>query len=119
MVFASDPPTTPPAAAPTPLGCEGSATLGTFQLSIRPFTQGAALPLKSVADAPAGSRLIWKPAHLRLPPSNNAEVTVVLVPANGGVLLTLEPRKASERAEWQLLEAPARDCSRVRAAGLE
>lgn len=106
MVFASDPPTTPPAAAPTPLGCEGSATLGTFQLSIRPFTQGAALPLKSVADAPAGSRLIWTPAHLRLPPSNNAEVTVVLVPANGGVLLTLEPRKASERTEWQLLQRP-------------
>jgi len=80
--------------------------LGTFQLSVRPFSQGSPLPLKSVAAVPAGSRLIWNPAHLRLPPSNSAQVTVVVVPANDGVLLTLEPRKASERTEWQLLQRP-------------
>jgi hypothetical protein len=88
------------------MGCAGSATLGTFQVSIRPFTQGAPLPLKSVAAVPAGSRLMWDPGRLRLPPSNNAQVTVVVVPANGGDLLTLEPRKASERTEWQLLQRP-------------
>ena len=97
--FASNPPS-------EPLGCAGSATLGTFQLSVRPFSQGAPLPLKSLAAVPAGSRLIWTPAHLRLPPSNEAEVTVVVVPASDGVLLTLEPRKASERTEWQLPERP-------------
>jgi len=94
-----------PAATPPP-GCTGSATLGTFQLSIRPFSQGAPLPLKSVAAVPAGSRLIWNPTHLRLPPSNHAEVAAVLVPASGGVLVTLEPRKASQPTEWQLLQRP-------------
>ncbi len=107
IVLAADPPTVPPTApAPAPLGCAGTATLGTFQLSVRPFSKGAPLPLKSVAAVPAGSRLIWNPAHLRLPPSNSAQVTVVVVPANDGVLLTLEPHKASERAEWQLLQRP-------------
>jgi hypothetical protein len=105
IAFAAEP-STAPIPPPPPLGCAGSATLGTFQLSVRPFTQGAALPLKSVAAVPGGARLIWNPAHLRLPPSNSAQVTVIVVPANGGVLLTLEPRKASERAEWQLLERP-------------
>jgi len=106
MAFASDAATVPTASPAAPAGCAGSATLGTFQLSVRPFTQGKPLPLKSVAAVPAGSRLIWNPAHLRLPPSNSAEVTVVVVPANDGVLLTMEPRKASERTEWQLLQRP-------------
>jgi hypothetical protein len=99
LAFATDP-------AAAPVGCSGSTTLGTFQLSVRPFTQGSPMPLKAVAAVPAGARLIWNPAHLRLPPSNSAEVTVVEVPSNDGVLLTLEPRKASERAEWQLVEQP-------------
>jgi hypothetical protein len=107
IAFASEPSAVPTMAPPAPpLGCAGSATLGTFQLSVRPFAQGAPLPLKSVAAVPAGSRLIWNPAHLRLPPSNSAEVTVIVVPANDGILLTMEPRKASERTEWQLLERP-------------
>jgi hypothetical protein len=99
LAFATDP-------AAEPVACSGSTTLGTFQLSVRPFTQGSPMPLKTVAVVPAGARLIWNPAHLRLPPSNSAEVTVVEVPSNDGVLLTLEPRKASERAEWQLVERP-------------
>ena len=106
IAFASEPSTTPNDAPAGPIGCAGSATLGTFQLSVRPFAQGAPLPLKSVAAVPAGSRLIWNPSHLRLPPSNSAEVTVIEVPANDGILLTMEPRKASERAEWQLLQRP-------------
>jgi len=89
-----------------PIGCAGSATLGTFQLQVRPFSQGAPLDLKSVAAIPAGSRLIWNPVHLKLPVSPNAEVTAVLVPASDGVLITLEPRKASERTEWQLIQRP-------------
>ncbi|HUB83350.1 MAG TPA: hypothetical protein VMB03_31335 [Bryobacteraceae bacterium] len=101
-VFASEPSTVDSG----PLGCAGSTTLGTFQLSVRPFTAGSALPLKSVASITGGARLIWSPAHLRLPPSNSAEVTVIVVPAGDGELLTLEPHKASERAEWQLLERP-------------
>jgi hypothetical protein len=99
LAFATDP-------AGEPVGCSGSTTLGTFQLSVRPFAQGSPMPLKAMAAVPAGARLIWNPAHLRLPPSNSAEVTVVEVPSNDGVLLTLEPRKASERAEWQLVERP-------------
>ena len=109
VAFAADPPSIPATATPpvpAPAGCAGTVTLGTFQLSVKPFTQGVPLPLKSVAAVPAGARLIWNPAHLRLPPSNGAQVTVVIVPANDGVLLTLEPRKASERAEWQLLQRP-------------
>jgi hypothetical protein len=105
IVLASEPSATP-VADPGPLGCAGSATLGTFQLSVRPFTAGSPLPLKSVASIPGGARLIWDPAHLRLPPSNSAQVTVIVVPAGDGVLLTLEPHKASERAEWQLPERP-------------
>jgi hypothetical protein len=106
IAFASGDATTPAAPAAVPLGCAGSASLGTFQLSIRPFTQGAPLPLKSVAAIPAGSRLIWRPTHLKLPTSNSAEVTAVVVPANDGVLMVLEPRKASAPAEWQLLQSP-------------
>jgi len=105
LAYAADPPTTP-ADESGPLGCTGSATLGTFQLFVRPFSEGAPLPLKSVGAIPGGARLIWNPAHLRLPPSNSAQVTVVVVPADDGVLLTLEPRKASEKAEWQLLQRP-------------
>ena len=106
IALAAEPSTTPSAAPAGPIGCAGSATLGTFQLAIRPFTQGAPLSLKSVASVPAGSRLIWNPAHLRLPPSNSAEVTIIEVPASDGILLTMEPRKASERTEWQLLQRP-------------
>ena len=89
-----------------PLGCTGSATLGTFQLSVRPFSRGAPLSLKSVASVPAGSRLIWNPVHLIPQASGSAEISAVLVPASGGKLITLEPRKASTRTEWQLLERP-------------
>lgn len=95
-----------PAAAAVPLGCTGSATLGTFQLSIGPFSRGSPLPLKSVAAITAGSRLIWNPVHLTPPASSNAEVAVVLVPDSGGDLIILEPRSAVTRTEWQLLERP-------------
>lgn len=106
VALAADPSSEPPS-PDVPLGCVGSATLGTFQISVRPFTQGKPLPLKSVAAIGAGARLIWTPAHLRLPPSNSAEVTAVVVPVSGGVLRVLEPRKASVPNEWQLLESPA------------
>jgi hypothetical protein len=97
-----------PAAAPaTPAGCASSTTLGTFQLTVRPFSQGAPLPLKSVTAIPAGARLIWNPVHLSHPASNNAEVSAVIVPvASDGILITLEPRKAANRTEWQLLQRP-------------
>jgi hypothetical protein len=95
-----------PAAAAVPLGCAGSATLGTFQLSVGPFSRGSPLPLKSVAAIPAGARLIWNPVHLTPQASSSAEVTAVLVPASDGALITLEPRKAGKRTEWQLLQSP-------------
>ena len=95
-----------PAAAAVPLGCVGSTSLGTFQLSVRPFSKGAALPLKSVAAIPGGARLIWNPLHLTPQAYSSAEVAAVLVPASDGDLMTLEPRKAGTRTEWQLLERP-------------
>jgi hypothetical protein len=95
-----------PAAATVPPGCTGSATLGIFQLSVGPFSRGSPLPLKSMASIRAGSRLIWNPVHLTPQASRNAEVAVVLVPASGGDLIVLEPRKAGTRTEWQLLERP-------------
>ncbi len=95
-----------PVAATVPLSCAGSAILGTFQVSVRPFSPGPPLPLKSLSAIPAGSRLIWNP--LRLPPqaSTSGEVAAVLVSASTGDLVTLEPRKAAARAEWQLLDRP-------------
>ena len=95
-----------PAAAAAPLGCVGSTSLGTFQLSVRPFSKGSPLPLKSVAAIPGGSRLMWNPLHLSPQASSNAEVAAVLVPVSDGDLMTLEPRKAATRTEWQLLERP-------------
>ena len=95
-----------PATPALPLGCTGSTSLGTFQLSIRPFTPGAPLPLKSVAAIPAGSRLLWNPVHLTGHTASSAEVAAVLVPASGGDVVVLEPRKAAARAEWQLLQSP-------------
>ena len=80
--------------------------MGTFQLLIRPFSKGAPLPLKSVAEISAGSHIIWNPIHLMLPASSSAEVAVVVVPASDGQLLTLDPRKAAAGTEWQLLERP-------------
>src|SRR5450756_2880644 len=44
--------------------------------------------------------------HLTPQASGSAEVAVVLVPASGGDLIILEPRKAAMRTEWQLLERP-------------
>ncbi len=86
--------------------CAGSTTLGTFQLSVGPFSKAAPLPLKSIAAIPAGSRLIWNPVHLMPQASAGAEVAVVLLPASGGDLIVMEPRKAAARTEWQLLERP-------------
>jgi len=96
-----------PATAAKPAGCAGSATLGTFQLSLRPFSRGAPLPLKSVTAIPAGARLIWNPVHLPPQASARGEVTAVIVPEDSdGILITLEPRKAGKRTEWQLLQRP-------------
>ena len=96
----------PAAAAAVPLGCVGSTSLGTFQLSVRPFSKGLPLPLKSVAAIPGGARLIWNPLHLTPQAYSSAEVAAVLVPASDGDLMTLEPRRAATRTEWQLLERP-------------
>ena len=95
-----------PAAAAVPLGCQNSVSLGTFQLTVRPFGPGAPLPLKSLASVPGGSRLIWNPQHLAVRDAADAEVAAVLVPSSEGVLLTLEPQKAKMHAEWQLPESP-------------
>jgi len=87
--------------------CAGGSSLGTFQVLVRPFSPGAPLPLKSVAEIGGGARLIWNPVHLFPTPSKDAEVTAVLLPAsNGDVILTLAPRKAAARTEWQLPERP-------------
>ena len=89
-----------------PLACVGSASLGTFQVDVRPFSQGSPLPLKAVAEIPGGSRIIWNPVHLAMQPSD-AEVAVVLVPASStGHLIVLDPRKAGTRTEWQLPDRP-------------
>jgi hypothetical protein len=71
-------------ASSLPPGCTGSASLGTIQISVRPFSAGAPLPLKSVAEIPGGARLIWNPIHLLPPASESAEDTAVLVPASDG-----------------------------------
>ncbi|MBV9399504.1 MAG: hypothetical protein JO062_16080 [Bryobacterales bacterium] len=62
--------------------------------------------MRSVAAIPGGSRLIWNPIHLAPQASKGAEVAAVLVPASGEDLITLDPRKASEKTEWQLPERP-------------
>jgi len=93
-------------AAAVPPGCTGSASLGVFDLAVRPFSKGAPLPLKSVAEIRGGSRLIWNPVHLIPQTSSGAEVAAVLVPSEDGDLITLEPRKASAPTEWQLPERP-------------
>ncbi len=64
------------------------------------------LPLKSMAAIPGGARLIWNPVHLTPQTSKTAEVAVVLVPASGGDLVVMDPRKAGASTEWQLLERP-------------
>jgi hypothetical protein len=94
------------AAAAVPPGCTGSTSLGVFDLSVRPFSKGEPLPLKSVAEIRGGSRLIWNPVHLTPPGSSGAEVAAVLVPSADADLITLEPRKASTPTEWQLPERP-------------
>lgn len=95
-----------PAVGAVPLGCAGSTSLGTFQLSVRPFSKGSPLPLKSVAAIPGGSHLIWIPLHLDPETYGSAEVAAVLVPASDADLITLEPRKAKARTEWQLPDRP-------------
>jgi len=95
-----------PMAASVPLVCAGATSLGTFQLTVRPFLQGSPLPLKSVAEIPGGAHLTWNPVHLMPHSSTSAEVAAVLAPASDGDLMILEPRKAGTRTEWQLLERP-------------
>jgi hypothetical protein len=96
----------PASTAEPPPVCAGAASLGTFQVSVRPFSQGSPLPLKSVAEIPGGARLIWTPMHPKTETSGEAEVAAVLVPASDGHLIILEPRRANERTEWQLPERP-------------
>jgi len=86
--------------------CAGASSLGTFQILLRPFSPGAPLPLKSVAEIEGGARLIWNPVRLYPQPSHDGEVTAVLLPDSGDLILTLEPRPAAARAEWQLPERP-------------
>jgi hypothetical protein len=93
-------------AATVPFGCIGSTSLGTFQLSVRPFSKGSPLPLKSVSAIPGGAHLVWNPLHLTPQAYKNAEVAAVLVPVSDGDLITLEPRKAGTRTEWQLPDRP-------------
>jgi len=95
-----------PVFAAPPLVCAGAASLGTVQISVRPFSQGSPLPLKSVAEIPGGARLIWNPMHPAAPASSSAEVAAVLVPASDRRLIILEPRKAGARTEWQLPDRP-------------
>jgi hypothetical protein len=95
-----------PLAAAVPIVCAGATSLGTFQLSVRPFSQGSPLPLKSVAEIPGGARLIWNPVNPMPHASASAEVAVVLAPASDGDLIILDPRKAATRTEWQLLARP-------------
>jgi hypothetical protein len=92
--------------AAEPTACVGTASLGTVQLSVRPFSQGSPLPLKSVAEIPGGARLAWNPMHPAAQASSSAEVAAVLVPASGGHLIVMGPRKAAERTEWQLPDRP-------------
>lgn len=92
--------------AAEPLVCVGSASLGTFQVSVRPFSQGSPLPLKSVAEISGGAHLAWNPVPSATQASSSAEVAAVLVPASGDSLIMLEPRKAEARTEWQLPERP-------------
>ena len=107
LAAAEAPATAPATTTKPPAGCAGSASLGTFQLSVRPFSQGPPLPLKSVSAIQAGAHLLWNPVHLPPQASGSAEVTAVLVPAaSDGILITLEPRKAGKRTEWQLLQRP-------------
>ena len=107
LAAAEAPATAPATTTKPPAGCAGSASLGTFQLSVRPFSQGPLLPLKSVSAIQAGAHLLWNPVHLPPQASGSAEVTAVLVPAaSDGILITLEPRKAGKRTEWQLLHRP-------------
>lgn len=90
-----------------PAVCTGGSSLGTFELLVRPFTAGSPLPLKSVAEIGGGARLIWNPEHLVNQAAKRGEVTAVLLPAtDGDLILTLEPRKADARTEWQLPERP-------------
>lgn len=95
-----------PAFASAPLACAGNEPVIRFNISIRPFSQGAPLPLKSVGTISAGSRLIWSPVYLGLHPSSSAEVAAVLVPVSNNDLMVLEPRKASRQTDWQLIEQP-------------
>jgi hypothetical protein len=106
-VFLATAPAAEATAAAATAVCAGGSSLGTFQLLVRPFSPGAPLALKSVAEIQGGSRLIWNPVHLFPMPSKDAEVTAVLLPAaDGDLILTLEPRKAAARTEWQLPERP-------------
>ncbi len=89
-----------------PPGCVGSQAVARFRVFIRPFSKGAQLPLKSVAEIPAGAHLVWDPVHLAQQTAGTAEVAAVLVPASDAHLITLAPRKAAISTEWQLLERP-------------
>ena len=96
-----------PALAALPRGCSGSASLGTFRLWVRPSDKGIALPVKSVAQVPAGAHLIWEPVHLYSDSPGDAEVSAVLLPAGDGELSVLPPQKADRQAEWAVPRNPA------------
>ena len=95
-----------PGLAVVPRGCVGSVSLGVFRLSVRRPQDGAPLAVKFLSKIPAGSRLVWDPVHLSPKLSGKAEVSVIVGPTADGRLVALEPRKASQHAEWALLHSP-------------
>lgn len=94
-----------PLFAAGPRGCTGSATLGTFHIAVRCSGGGPSLPVKSVSVIPAGSHLIWDPAHLSPHITEKGEVTAILAPSQSspqaGKIFTLRPEKASAHVEWE------------------
>jgi hypothetical protein len=95
-----------PVFAAVPRACTGSASLGSFRLTVTPASKGAPLAVKSVDAIPAGSHLVWDPVHLPPQNSGSAEISAALLPAPKGDLIFVEPRKAGKREEWVIPKSP-------------
>ena len=97
--------TVPAWGADAPRGCTGAIPLGTIRIEVRRSNGVLALPVKNVSVIPAGSRLIWDPAHLSSRFTQDGEVTAILAPAEGNITV-LPPHKAADHIEWDVTISP-------------
>src|SRR4051794_31004342 len=80
--------------------CAAGVLVADLSMSVVPPAGGTPKSLRSVNVLQPGDRLQYTPNKLAPENPKKAEIAVVLVPAEAGRLVTLDPKPAAKPAEW-------------------